>query len=133
MFQKQKQTLTNTENWSLLGHWWLVCYLCSDGSHTLGLILVEKEETLALASSRMRSTFVSKFIKTETEKEVGKARGRQVLRTNKQTKKRREAETQQTYCTMQQGDHFGGPRTVSRWPVTHPLAKGYLDVFFNGE
>lgn len=33
----------------------------------LGLILVEKEETLA-ASSRLHSTFVSKFIKTEMEK-----------------------------------------------------------------
>lgn len=53
-----------------------MCYLCSDGSHTLGLILlVEKEETLA-ASSCLHSTFVSKFIKTETEKrEIGKAEG----------------------------------------------------------
>lgn len=33
----------------------------------LGLILVEKEETLA-ASSCLHSTFVSKFIKTEMEK-----------------------------------------------------------------
>lgn len=42
----------------------------------LGLILVEKEETLA-ASSRLHSTFVSKFIKTEMEKKrgVGKAEG----------------------------------------------------------
>lgn len=36
----------------------------------LGLILVEKEETLA-ASSRLHSTFVSKFIKTEMEKKGG--------------------------------------------------------------
>lgn len=44
----------------------------------LGLILVKKEETLA-ASSRLHSTFVSKFIKTEMGKkkkgEVGKAAG----------------------------------------------------------
>lgn len=41
----------------------------------LGLILVEKEETLA-ASCRLHSTFVSKYIKTEMEKRgVGKAEG----------------------------------------------------------
>lgn len=40
-----------------------------------GLILVEKEETLA-ASSRLHWTFVSKCIKTEMEKKgVGKAEG----------------------------------------------------------
>lgn len=40
----------------------------------LGLILVEKEETLAASC---RSTFVSKYIKTEMEKKwgVGKAEG----------------------------------------------------------
>lgn len=55
----------------------------------LGLILVEKEETLA-ARSRLHSIFVSKFIKTEMEKkgELAKLRGKTSVRSETNREKR---------------------------------------------
>lgn len=53
----------------------------------LGLILVEKEETLA-ASCRLHSTFVSKYIKTEMEKKGGLAKLRGKTSVRHQTERR---------------------------------------------
>lgn len=74
----------------------------------LGLILVEKEETLA-ASSRLHSTFVSKFIKTEMEKKkvgVGKAEGGGKTSVQVKTERRDRRERRDTADKMQQGKHF---------------------------
>lgn len=69
----------------------------------LGLILVKKEETLA-ASSRLHSTFVSKFIKTEMGKKKGggwqscggKKMSVQVTDTHKRTERRGRRERRET-------------------------------------
>lgn len=61
-------------------------------------ILVEKEETLA-ASSRLHSTFVSKFIKTEMKKGgLAKLRGKTSVRsqTNEEEREKRDSSNSST-------------------------------------
>lgn len=74
-------------------------------------ILVEKEETLA-ASSRLHSTFVSKFIKTEMKKDggVGKAKGGRRVLGDRQTERRRREHRDNRH--VQQGEHFYSAKKV---------------------
>lgn len=91
----------------------------------LGLILVEKEETLA-ASSRLHSTFVSKFTKTEIKKRGGWQSwgGRQVLG-NRQTERRRRRGQGDSRHT-QQGKHFSNAKKV----YLHPILQLSLKILF---
>lgn len=72
---------------------------------------MEKEETLA-ASSRLHSTFVSKFIKTEMKKDegVGKAKGGRRVLGDRQTERRRREHRDNRH--VQQGEHFYSAKKV---------------------